>query len=213
MLTNANHWCRIIGLMGSKPVKIGEDQRAERFIRTLNRDYRDDETCMRIAADAKLAGECATIMGSYVSPELTERLYEERKASVGAYRAKLVQAIDGFEAAALLYRHRDSARAAGWLKDAAELQAQVPGTDELLDVKRHGRHRDHGILYSARQTMEKALGPISYETLANLINASAEAQGIHQEPATGEMVRKNLENYLDRNKSWDGSQGNSDPLK
>jgi len=174
----------------------------ERFKQTLNRNYGDDATCMRVTANKEFARCCAVMLRRYVDSDFTRWLSADRRVRLGTYRAWLVEAIGGLEAAAKLYRHRDSMRAAAWLSDAAELQAELLRVDELLDTQRHGKVRDHGILDVARQEMEKTLGSITDKTLANLVSAAFEAHGIYQEPMTEEMVQRNLANYRQRNVNW-----------
>jgi hypothetical protein len=76
--------------------------------------------------------------------------------------------------------------------------------DELLDTKRHGRFRDHGILDYAKREMEKSLGPVSYESLARLVNAAMAADGQDDPDGgfSGETIRKALDNLHERNKYW-----------
>src|SRR2546429_435791 len=199
----------------SKERKMTKDRPSweERFVQILNRDYRDDPVCQRIGTDRELALQVGTMMKSYVDKGLTKELAAERKARVGAYRSELVKAVDGLEAAAKLHRHRDPARAAAWQSDAAEFEAELPRADELLDTKRHGRERDHGILDSIRQVLGKRVGPVTLVTLANLVNAGLEADGQDDgDPVTEDDVRKALKHFLDRNPNWDPT-GNKDPRK
>ena len=89
-------------------------------------------------------------------------------------------------------------------REAGSFAAEAARADELLDVKRHGRIRDHGILYCAKQEIEKGLdGPITYESLANLITAAQLAAGMYDEPASAQSVRQNLDGFLTRNPLWD----------
>jgi hypothetical protein len=189
----------------------------DQFIWKLNREYTHDEVCRRIAADKKLGPGCAQVLRTYVDPGVRRELDADRKARVGVYRARLVEAIGGLEAAAALYRHRDPEKAAFFQVEAAKLQPELQGADELLDVKKHGRFRDHGILYSARQIVEKALGePVSYETLANLVNAADRALLNQDEDAmdeatadtqrkevTANTLRVEMDNFLKRVPNWD----------
>jgi hypothetical protein len=199
-----------------KPSKA--DTYAERFVRVLNQDYRKDEACVRIGANKDLGEYCATMTRRYVDSEFTEWLQADRKARIGAYRANVVKAIEGFEAGANLYRLREPETAALLDAKVAELRGVLAGADELLNVKAHGRFRDHGILYCMRLELEKALGPVTNATLANLINTAQglddEAQGLGDEAvklADAEEVRKNLDNFLTRNQNWDPPTGNSNP--
>jgi len=180
----------------------------ERFLTILNRDYRDDAMCVRIGADRKTGLEVGAMMKSYVDKEFTKELASERKARVGEYRSKLVRAIEGLEAAAALYRHRDPERAALFQSEAEKLQAELPRADELLRAKRHGRERDHGILDSIRQVLGKHMGPVSYKTLANLINTGLEADGQYDpdDPVTEDDVRMSLKNFLNRNPNWNRTE-------
>ena len=196
--------------MSSKASRAGLDY-GDRFIWRLNREFSHDETCRQIAADRKLGRECAEMFKSYVDPAVSERLYRERKEWIERYRAKAVVAIDGFQAAADLYRHREPQTAAFCHEKATELMVDLAASGELFDVRRHGRFRDHGILYSIRQALEKKLGPITWETTANLVNAaqralanqneetlSAEAADA-QEEVTADKLRMDLTRFLERN--------------
>ena len=178
----------------------------ERFIHVLNRYHRDDPSCMRITSveNKKLAHYVATMIRRYVDRGFTEALYKDRKTRIGAYQTKILKAIDGLEAAALLFRHREPETAAFFHLKAAALISEKYGADELLDTKRHGRFQDHGILYVAKQELEKHLGPVTYETLANLINAGLRAEGLDDEEkaVTAQQVRMNLDNFLARNPNW-----------
>jgi hypothetical protein len=176
----------------------------ERFIHVLNRYHRTDPACMQITADKELAHYVAVMIRRYVDRSFTEALYNDRRTRVGSYRTNVVKAIDGLESAANLYRHREPEMAAIFHSKAAELIAEKQGADELLDTKRHGRFQDHGILHVAQQELKKKLGPITYETLANLINAGLRADGQDDEdkPVTAQQVRMNLDNFLARNPNW-----------
>jgi hypothetical protein len=189
-----------------KPVKY-----VERFVQRLNADYRFDEACVRIAANKEFAEYCATMVRRYNDSAFTDKLYAERKAWLSAYREDLTKAIEGFEAGTRIYREREPATAGFLQAKAAELQGVLPGADDLLDVKQHGRYRDHGILYCMRLEMEKILGPVTNETLANVINAAQELDDHAAEPVDADTIRKNLANFLERNPNWDLSQGNSNP--
>jgi hypothetical protein len=186
----------------------------ERFVRVLNQDYRDDEACVRIGANKELGEYCGVMTRRYMDSEFTEWLKADREKTVGSYRAEVERAIEGFEAGAKLYRHREPATAALLDAKAAELRGVLAGAHELLGVNRHGRLRDHGILCVMRQELEKALGaPVTNETLANLISAAQRLDDKAAEPVDAQTVRKNLENFLARNPNWNPSKGNSDPSK
>jgi len=200
--------------MAKPELKLEMDAFADRFILILNRDFRDDETCRHIGADRETAVSVGKMMWSYVEKEFTRELNEERRARVGTYWASVVTAIAGLEAAAALKKARDPQRAAKWLEDAQEFRSEQQGAEKLLDTKRHGRERDHGILYSIRQTLEAHLGPISNKTLANLVNAGLQAAGQDEadNPVTEDDVRMTLKNFLDRNPDWDAT-ANKAPQK
>jgi hypothetical protein len=186
-----------------KPINLMA-QWDERFIGVLNRYHGEDPACMQITSDKEFAHYVAVMIRRYVDRRFTEALCNDRTTRVGAFRATAVEAIDGLEAAANLYRHCEPGTAAFFHLKAAELIAKKQGADELLDTKRHGRFRDHGILYVARQELEKKLGPVTYETLANLINAGLRADGHDDEdkPVNAQQVRMNLDNFLARNPNW-----------
>lgn len=179
-------------------------QWGERFLSVLNRYHREDPACMQITSDKEFARYVAVIIRRYVDRKFTEALYNDRTRRVGAIRTTAARAIDGLEAAASLYRHCEPETAAFFHLKAAELIQKMQGAEELLDTKRHGRFHDHAILYVARQELETKLGPVTYETLANLINAGLRADGQNDKdkPVTAQQVRMNLDNFLARNPNW-----------
>jgi hypothetical protein len=184
----------------------------ERFLAILREHYRHDETCLRIASNDEFGKYCGTMMRRYVSPEFREAMDEDRRKRMERRREELVKAIDGLESAANLYRPHEPETAALFQIKAAELIGQKERVDQLLDTKRHGRFRDEGILDIAKQEMEKHVGPVTYETLANLVNAGFEADGQEtDEGATvnAESLRRNLANFRSRNPNWNRTTGNS----
>jgi len=192
----------------SNPVTITEYVRL--FIWRLNREFADDETCRRIAADKQFGPECAQILRAYVDPEFRKRWDEDRKAMMEVRRAALVKAVDGLQAGADLVRQRDPEKAKGYHIDATNFLSELAGVDELLNVKRHGRFLDHSILLYARQMMEPALGKVSYESLANLVTAAQLAMGQDDAaPVDAQSLRMNIENFVARNPTW--PTANSDP--
>ncbi len=184
----------------SKPVST--NGYVDKFIWRLNREFADDETCRRIAADKKFGPECAELFRSYVDPDFRKKWDGERSARMKVRRAALVKAIDGLEAAANLCRLQDPERAKTYHIDAANFLAELAGVDELLNFKAHGRFLDHSILLYARQTIEKALGSVTYETLANLETAAQLALGQDARPVDAQSIRMNLENFIARNPHW-----------
>jgi hypothetical protein len=188
----------------------------DRFIRTLNQDYRGDPVCLRITANEGFARVVARMIKRYVDSRFTKTLYADRKKRIWAYRATAKKAIDGLEAAAALYRVREPEAAALFMTKAAELHEQLLRADVLLHVEGHGRLYDYGIRVEARTELEKYLGPVSYVTLANLVNAACNVEGPNAEGDSpivdADMIRKNLDNFLARNPFWP-TQGNSNPSK
>ena len=192
----------------------------KRFRWRLNRDYSDDETCRQIAANERLWSGCAVMLKSYLEPELTDRLYSERKALASTVQEKAQTAVDGLEMAADLFRFsQEHEKAAQCHLLASDLQAMNSNASELSDTKRHGRDRDIGILDSAIQVLEQHLGhPLSYETLANLLNAAQrelvdldeekmdEATGDASKEFTANSLRMLLERFRTRNPHWNTSQ-------
>jgi hypothetical protein len=196
-------------------LKLEMEACADRFVSILNREeYRSDENCRRIGADRETALQVGRMIWSYVEKDFTKGLNEERRTKVGNYWSQVVSAIDGFEKGAAIYRSRHPERAALLAEWAQELRSEEQGAETLLDTKRHGRERDHGILYSIRQTLESRLGAVTNKTLANLVNAGLEASGQAEadDPVTEDEIRKNLRNFLDRNPAWDAT-GNKDRRK
>ena len=200
--------------MATPKLKLEQQAFAERFVPILNRDYRDDEACRRIGADRQTALSVGEMIWSYVDKRFTKAENEDRQRRVGAYWATLGAGIAGLDALAALEKIRNPERAAMFEKLAAEYRKQEEGAETLLDTKRHGRERDHGILDSIRQTLENHLGPVSNKTLANLVNAGLEASGQDEadNPVTEDDIRKSLKNFYDRNPAWNAT-GNKTPQK
>jgi hypothetical protein len=197
----------------SKPLKPATmDEYVDRFVWRLNREFASDENCRRIAADKNFRAGCAQVLRSCVDPECRKKFDAERVARMKVRRAALVKAIDGLEAAANLCRHQDPEQAKADHVRATNFMSELAGVDELINVRRHGRFADYSILLDARQVIEKALGPVTYETLANLVTATQLALGQDDAPvATAQSLRMNIENFLKRNPHW--PTANSDPLK
>ncbi|HXA75651.1 MAG TPA: hypothetical protein VNV41_00830 [Candidatus Acidoferrales bacterium] len=147
----------------------------------------------------------------YINPQFTAALIEERKTKIEAYKGRLVAMANGLQLAADHYRDLDPAKAALFQAEAGKFAAQVPGANELLDTRRHGCFRDHGVLDVAKQEIEKGFGgPITYETLATLVTVAQIAAGHDEEPVGSETIRKDLSNFLTRNSNWNPA-GNSNP--
>jgi hypothetical protein len=197
------HQGRMQGVMSAKP-KLAKETYEDRFIRTLNQTYSHDPMCMRITSNLEFARYCGTMMRRYVDPDFTEWLASERKTRLEARRAEIVKAVDGLQSAANLYRQQEPETAALMHTKATELQEQLPRVDELLDTKRHGRFQDQGILLEAKAEMEKTLGPVTYETLANTVNAAQIAHGQSDDDGRldAQAVRMRIKNFLDRNPNW-----------
>jgi len=193
--------------MAKPGLKLEMDAFAERFVSILNRDFRDDEVCRRIGADRDTAISVGEMVWSYIEKEFTKGLNEERRAKVGVRWANIALAINGLEALSALPDICTPQRAPMLEEIRQELRRKEQGAEILLDTKRHGRERDHGILYSIRQTLEAHLGPISNKTLANLVNAGLQAAGQDEadNPVTEDDVRMTLKNFLDRNPNWDAT--------
>jgi hypothetical protein len=114
----------------------------------------------------------------------------------------LEQAIEGINAAVSLYSDRQNQANAQYLGTLAiELSQELGRCKEAFATKRHGRDRDHSFLFECHSFLQKRLAlPITYITLANLLNAGHEAEGSSlMEPVTEEQVRKNLANFKRNN--------------
>jgi hypothetical protein len=178
-----------------------------RFIRILNRDYGDtDSSISAMLRNEKLAQTCGVKIRSYVDKPVTVWLYRQRKARGAIRKKRLETAIVGLNAAIGLYVEKgDSAAATMYLDTlATELSRQLRRCKEAYATKRHGRDRAHSTLSECRSFLESKLGrPVTYVTLANLVNAGFEADGnLSQEPVTEEHLRKNLAAFNRNNPLW-----------
>jgi hypothetical protein len=190
-----------------RPTKHDADPRIpawdERFIDVLKRDYQNlDGAIAAILKNEPLVRMCAVKMSTYIDKDVSNRLYKERKARGAKHKKSLEIAIAGLKEAISLYRERGRQKEAVYLGClAAELSGELGRSKEAFGTKRHGRDRSHLILYDCKLFLESVLGHrITYSTLANLVNASFEADGkAPEDPVTEEQLRKNLETFQDRN--------------
>jgi hypothetical protein len=87
---------------------------------------------------------------------------------------------------------------------AADFSQELGRCKEAFATKRHGRDRDHSILYECHSFLESELRQsVTMETLANLVTAGYEADGnLSKKPITEEQIRKNLAHFKRNNPSW-----------
>jgi hypothetical protein len=176
------------------------------FIAILKRDYQgSDATISAILSDELLSQRCATRIRSYVDKGVTLRLNLERKARGAKTTQQLKTAIAGFDAAIDLHANTPRQELVPALRAVRENLSQALGRcKKAFATKRHGRDRDHAILYECYSFLQAELEqPVTYVTLANLVNAGFDAGG---SPSTElideEKVRKNLANFKRNNPLW-----------
>ena len=144
----------------------------------------------------------ATKVHSYVDKGFTLQAWGERKTRGATYKKQLMTAITGLKAAIDLYEeHGDREVQQSLVSALLCLSGQLGRVKNAFGTKRHGRDRDHTILYELWNFLERNLRQeVTFSTLATLINAGFEAD---EQPAsrlvTEENVRKNLTNFRTNN--------------
>lgn len=186
--------------------KANQSKWNDQFIGILKRDYvNSDVAISTILRDERLSQLCATKIRSYVDKDVTAWLYEQRKARGAKHKKQLEIAIAGLRTAIDLYQDRGNQEFALPLgKLADEFSQELGRCKQAFATKRHGRDRDHAILYECHSFLQAKLEqPLTYVTLANLVNAGYEADGNPpKEPVDEEQIRKNLANFKRNNPLW-----------
>lgn len=178
----------------------------ERFIGILKRDYESSDVAISaMLRDERLSKVCATKIRSYVDRDCTIWLYEQRRARGVLHKKQLETAIAGLRAAIDLCVNRGNQERAmyvGVLVD--EFSKELERGKQAFATRRHGRDRDHGILFECHSFLQtKMQQPLTYVTLANLVNAGFEADGDPSKKlVTEEELRKNLANFKRINPLW-----------
>jgi hypothetical protein len=176
------------------------------FISILKRDYSNSDSAISaILGNERLSQICATKIRSYVDKGVTIWWYEQSKAKGARHKGRLEQAIAGMNAAVSLYLDRGNQGTAQNLGELAiGLSQELGRCKEAFATKRHGRDRDHSFLFECHSFLQTELGqPVTYVTVANLVNAGYEAEGSPlKEPVSDEQIRKNLVNFKRNNPLW-----------
>lgn len=176
------------------------------FIEILKRDYTNsDASISAILRNERLSQICATKIRSYVHKGVTKWWYEQSKARGAKYKKQLRIAIRGLRAAIELVVIRGNQELASSLRMLAdEFSLELGRCKQAFATKRHGRDRDHSFLFECHSFLQTELGhPITYVTLANLVNAGYEVEEIPlKEPVSDEQIRKNLTNFKRNNPLW-----------
>jgi hypothetical protein len=176
--------------------KANREEWHGRFIRLLDRKYRNlDSTISAILDNDDLAQICGVKIRSYVDKSVTIYLYQGRKAREAKHKKQLEIAIAGMNAAVGLYTERGNQAEATYLGALAiELSGELGRCKQAYATKRHGRDRSHLALYECHLFLESRLGrPVTYVTLATLLDAGYEAEGIPpKKTITEDHIRKNL---------------------
>jgi len=175
----------------------------DRFVGILRKDYGDsDPTITAILSNERLAEACATKIRFYVDKHVTSWFNRDRKARKARHKEVVESAIAGLNAAIGLYSERGKSDVAQYLATLAlDLSAELGRSKDAFATKRHGRDRDHAMLYECQMYLEWQLGQdVTYATLASLLNAGYEADGsTPKDPVTEENVRKNLATFRKHN--------------
>ena len=188
------------------PDKENQREWNGQFIGILKKDYMDSDTAISaILGDERLSQICATKIRSYVDKGVTIWWYQQSKARGAKYKEQLKIAIGGLRAAIVLCvirGNQESASSLGMLAD--EFSRELGRCRQAFATKRHGRDRDHSFLFECHSFLRRELSqPVTYVTLANLVNAGYEAEGNPlKEPITEEQIRKNLANFKRNNPLW-----------
>jgi hypothetical protein len=186
--------------------KADQNKWNDEFIRILKRDYQGaDATISAILSDELLSQRCATSIRTYVDKAVTLRLNLERKARGAKTIQQLRTAIAGLDAAIDIYTNATREELIPVLREIKEELSQVLGrSKKAFATKRRGRDRDHGILYECQLFLQAKLKqPVTYVTLADLVNAGFEAGGNSSNELMDEIkVRKNLANFKRNNPLW-----------
>jgi hypothetical protein len=186
--------------------KANQDKWNEKFIEILKRDYVNIDTPIStLLRDQRLSQLCATKIRSYVDKDVSAWLYEQRKARGARLKKQVEIAVAGLRAAIGLCMDggkKELLLPLGMLAD--EFSQQLGRCKQAFATKRHGRDRDHAILLECHSFLQEKLGqPVTYVTLANLVNAGYEADGNPlKEPVDEELIRKNLANFKRNNPLW-----------
>ena len=173
----------------------------DRFAAALRQHAAVDPAVATILASPILR-VVATKIHSYVDKGFTLQAWRERKARGATYEKRLTTAIAGLKAAIELYEEHDDSDVQQSLVSALlYLSGQLGRVKNAFGTKRHGRDRDHTILYELWRFLEWHLRhPVTFSTLATLINAGVDADA---QPAsrlvTEVSVRKNLTNFRNNN--------------
>jgi hypothetical protein len=177
-----------------------------RFISILKRDYGNlDSTISAILNNEKVAQNCAVKIRSYVDKEVTVWLYGQRKARGAKYKRQFEIAIAGMQAAIALHTEQGNQAVVMNLRELSiQLSGQLDRCKAAFATKRHGRDRAHSTLSECISYLEALLGkPVTFVSLANLVNAGYEADGkLPEEPTTEEHIRKNLAAFRRNNPLW-----------
>jgi hypothetical protein len=189
--------------------KANQAEWTGRFIGILKRDYgSSDSAISAILSIEELVQMCALKMRCYANKEATRWLYKQRKARGAVFKSRLEIAIAGMQVAIDFYTDQGNQSAVLVLRGlGTELSEKLDLCKVAFATKRHGRDRAHSILSECHLFLEARLGQaISFVTLANLVNAGYEADGILlKEPISEEQIRKNLTLFRCNNPLWDNA--------
>ena len=173
----------------------------DRLIKTLRANHKGDTMIESLIRNDKLCRTLGGLLRFYVDKKFTDGMYHARKSRGAEHQQKLVTARIGLETAVqLLAEAREYGRAVSLIPLIEHFSAQMGRLKEAYSTKRLGRDRAHFILYACQVVGEAGLKrSISFVTLADLVNASFEADGQQDYvPATEEHIRKNF-STLDKN--------------
>jgi hypothetical protein len=177
-----------------------------RFLGILTEDHVNlDASIASVLSDELLSQRCATRIRSYVDKGATNWWYRQSKARGAKHKKRLEIATVGLRTAIALCENRgDQESASSLARLTDQFSLELRRCKQAFATKRHGRDRDHSFLLECHSFLQKELGrPVTYVTLATLVNAGYEADGKSlKEPLTEERVRKNLANFKRNNPRW-----------
>lgn len=186
--------------------KGNQEKWIAKFIGILARDYANsDAVISAILSDHWLRKLCATRIRFYVDEGFTRWSNAQTKARGAEHKEQLHIAVAGLHAAIGLLKNRGNQQSALNLGELAdEFSRELRGCKQAFGTKRHGRDRDHSILYECHSFLESELKKsITNRTLTDLVNAGYEADGTAlKDPVAEEQIRKNLANFKRNNPLW-----------
>jgi hypothetical protein len=184
------------------PAKQAEWERC--FTNALKTYQALDGVVSAILGNKFLLSRSAVSVRSYVDKGVTDFLNRVRKERGAKHKKDLEVAIAGLnKAIALLSVRGDTLAVQSISSIAIDFSRELGRCREAFATKRHGRDQAHSILSEFHSFLENNLGrSVTYSSLANLVIAGYEAEGICNEVISEEQIRKNLTKFRKNNPYW-----------